>query len=129
MQNLCFILLMTLSSFCLHAQTKTDVIISEEVILVNYHSEMSIYEALAISTLLKKRGIELTYNEYKLDEKGKLIAVDFDIDFNNGNSGSASCSQMQFLGTSCGFFIDNRPDARNYWDRFSEYQTGGVKAC
>ena len=77
---------------------------NEEEVIVVFDRTMSFEDLVDIRLDLKKKGVDLTYNNLTFDGLKRLKGISFMVDFNDGFSGGAGKSKLR--GKSFGFFRD-----------------------
>ena len=77
---------------------------------VFFTSAMTIDDLENVKTDLAKEGISLSYQELIFDNEGKLTAIDFKVDTNDGYNGTARTKSLP-SGKTFGFYRDYSEDA------------------
>ncbi|MBW3129185.1 hypothetical protein [Hymenobacter profundi] len=100
-------LLLTASSFTGPKAPTTE----SSRIEVIFNRQLTFDDVVQIKQRLLLRGITLRYNKLSFDDNGKLTAIDFHVDCNDGISGSAEESNLT-NDTRMGFYRDYSDTAK-----------------
>jgi hypothetical protein len=91
---------------------------NKDKIEVIFSNKLSQYDLDSIKTELKSHGIDISYNHTSFDFSGKLSAIDFSVDCNDGFKGTSRSNYLYFtqkvgfvrdysFNSSSGFMIGN----------------------
>lgn len=96
-------------SFLSIALGAQNVIIEDDYVEATFNKKTTKQELSVIQKQLADEGIDIDFMQLEFNKRKKLRAINFKVDCNNGNSGSASSAKLGLA--PIGFFCDKRPGA------------------
>lgn len=112
MKNLSFLFFILLLSACA-MQSETEYLISEEKVYLKIGTNTTKDELIKISAeFLAKRNISIDFQDSEFDDDGKIINLDLNVDYNDGNSGSTHAEQLALMINKFGFSRDYTGDSK-----------------
>ena len=112
MKNLTFLFFILLVSSCT-MQSETEYLISDEKVYLKVGANTTEAELIEISKeLLAERNISIDFQDSEFDDNGKIIDLDLNVDFNDGNSGSTHAEQIALMINKFGFSRDYTEDSK-----------------
>lgn len=79
---------------------------------VRFNHQLRFNDLAQIKSTMAKKGLNLEYKYLKFDEEGKLVAISFSVDCNNGMRGSAENDQV-LDNSTIGFYRDYNKGAKS----------------
>jgi hypothetical protein len=103
-----FLLLSSFSSASVQQKTND----TASKIEVRFNHQLTFSDLALIKLNLAQKGITLEYKYLKFDEEGKLVAISFSVDCNDGMRGSADNDKIT-NNSKIGFYRDYDKDAKS----------------